>query len=108
MDKKAGPLLTLPHYLPCYECIAASNIERHSLFISKRLRYDLLIAEASSPIRVLWWRKEGDVPVVLIEDEVQVVVPGYFVFGKYFSKPRRSNVVSVEGHIGVLEVPNEP
>ena len=89
--------------LPVEICIGKDCYEQDytSLIMScpRRLNSDLVNAEPLSPVRVLWWWKEGDVPVVLIENEVHVALLRYFLVNEYLSKPRRSNVVSVEGHI---------
>jgi hypothetical protein len=51
--------------------------------------------------------KEGDVSVILVKDKIKVVLLGCFLFGKYFSKPCRSDVIGVESHIDALEILDE-
>ena len=51
---------------------------------------------------------EGLFPSGLVEDEVQVALLGFFLFHKYLFKSIGPNVVGVEGHIGVLEILDEP
>lgn len=52
-------------------------------------------------------RKDVGVPVILVEDKVQIALLRYLLFGKYFSKSCRANVVGVEGHSDALKVINK-
>jgi len=74
----------------------------------RRKSEDLSLQLVTGRSLVLRRRKDRYVSIVLVKDEIQVALLGFFLFDKYLFKSVGPNVVGVEGHIGVLEVLDEP